>query len=65
MVVRIHTIEVESVTQVVTFSGNPGPVFEALADAKLPDLPPPPAWEIELVPDSFTVKDFAGSASGS
>ena len=55
----------EGQAQVVTFPGNPGPVFEALADARLPDTPPPPAWEIELLPDSFTIKDFAGTASGS
>lgn len=55
----------EGQAQVVTFPGNPGPVFEALADARLPDTPPPPEWEIELLPDIFTVEDFAGSASGS
>lgn len=53
----------EGQAQVVVFPGNPGPVFEALSDARLPNMPPPPAWEIELLPDSFTVEDFAGSDS--
>ena len=44
--------------QLVTFPGNPAPVFEALAEARLPEQPAPPIWEIEILPDSFTVEDF-------
>jgi uncharacterized protein (UPF0276 family) len=51
--------------QIVTFPGNPGPVFEALAAAELPALSEPPEWEIEIVPDSFTIEDFATNATGS
>ena len=49
--------------QVVAFPGDPGPVFEALADARLPEVPPPPAWEIELLPDGLTAKDFRVSTA--
>lgn len=55
----------EGRSQVVTFPGNPASVFEALADLKLPACPPPPAWEIEIVPDSFTIEDFATNATAS
>ena len=51
----------EGTAQVVTFPGDPGPVFEALADKRLPTLPVPPVWEIEILPDGFTVNDFTGS----
>lgn len=45
--------------QIVSFPGNPTPVFEALAIATMPDaFPGPPAWEIELLPDSFSPSDF-------
>jgi uncharacterized protein (UPF0276 family) len=51
--------------RVVTFPGNPTPVFEALAEARLPDSPSPPKWEIEILPDGFTVADFAANVAGS
>jgi uncharacterized protein (UPF0276 family) len=51
--------------QVVRFPGNPGPVFEALMAAELPALPEPPAWELEIVPDGITIRDFTGSVAGS
>jgi uncharacterized protein (UPF0276 family) len=44
--------------QVVRFPGDPAAVFEALAQARLPEMPPPPAWELELLPDGFTLKDW-------
>jgi uncharacterized protein (UPF0276 family) len=38
--------------QLVRFPGDPGPVFEALADRRLPRLGPDPAeWELEILPD--------------
>lgn len=55
----------EGVPQVVHFPGNPRPVFEALAALRLPELPPPPVWEIEILPDEFTIAAFSGGASGS
>lgn len=50
---------------VVRFPGNPVPVFEALAETRLPDTPPPPVYEIELQPDMAGPGDFAASAMGS
>jgi uncharacterized protein (UPF0276 family) len=44
--------------QIVEFPGNPATMFDDLAKARLPDMPSPPAWEIELVPDGFTLKDW-------
>lgn len=44
--------------QIVRFPGDPAAVFEALGQARLPELPPPPAWEMELLPDGFTLKDW-------
>ncbi len=38
--------------QLVRFPGNPAPVFEALAERRLPDCPPPPVWELELLPET-------------
>ena len=55
----------EGVAQVVHFPGNPRPVFEALADLRLPELPEPPVWEIEILPDEFTLAAFAGVGAGS
>jgi uncharacterized protein (UPF0276 family) len=37
--------------QLVRFPGDPGPVFEALAARRLPVCPPPPEWELEVLPD--------------
>jgi uncharacterized protein (UPF0276 family) len=37
--------------QVIRFPGDPGPVFEALADRRLPACPEPPEWELEILPD--------------
>jgi uncharacterized protein (UPF0276 family) len=37
--------------QVIRFPGDPAPVFEALADRRLPDCPEGPDWELELLPD--------------
>lgn len=36
---------------IVRFPGNPAPVFEALAERRLPTCPEPPEWELELLPD--------------
>jgi hypothetical protein len=56
----------ETRPQVVTFPGNPGPVFEALADLRLPACPAPPAWEIEILPDeSIDAASFAPAMQGS
>lgn len=55
----------EGTSQIVTFPGNPGPLFEALAERRLPAPPAPPEWEIELLPDIFSVEDFEGVALGS
>ncbi len=55
----------QGVAQVVHFPGNPRPVFEALADFRLPEVPPPPVWEIEILPDAFTIAAFAGAGGGS
>ncbi len=49
----------EGKPQIVYFPGNPTPVFEALAEARLPETPPPPIWEIEILPDTLSVSDFA------
>lgn len=54
----------DGVPQVVHFPGNPRPVFEALADLRLPDLPAPPVWEIEILPDDFTMAAFQGVGAG-
>ncbi|WP_146344859.1 DUF692 domain-containing protein [Phaeobacter marinintestinus] len=48
----------------VQFPGDPGPVFEALAERRLPACPAPPVWELEILPDSFSVPEFL-SHSGS
>jgi uncharacterized protein (UPF0276 family) len=37
--------------QLVRFPGDPAPVFEALADRRLPTCPDGPHWELELLPD--------------
>jgi hypothetical protein len=37
--------------QVILFPGDPAPVFEALADRRLPVCPDGPDWELELLPD--------------
>ncbi len=55
----------DGTAQVVSFSGNPAPVFEALADARLPAPPAPPEWQLEILPDSFTIDDFSTNATGS
>lgn len=49
--------------EVVTFPGNPFPVFEALAEARRPAPPAPPAWELEILPEGLTVADFGGNAA--
>jgi uncharacterized protein (UPF0276 family) len=36
----------------VSFPGDPAPVFEALAALRLPVLPAGPPWEIEILPDA-------------
>lgn len=53
----------EGTPQLVTFPGNPTSVFEALAEMRLPELPPPPPWEIEILPDAFTIDDFKSNTS--
>lgn len=37
--------------QLIRFPGDPAPVFEALADRRLPASPDGPDWELELLPD--------------
>lgn len=49
--------------RVVRFPGDPAPVFEALAANRLPRCPDGPPWDIEILPDGFTVQDFAASAA--
>lgn len=44
--------------KVVKFPGDPGPVFEALAEGRLPACPRPPEWEFEILPDEATVQKF-------
>ena len=51
--------------QIVHFPGNPGPVFEALAARRLPAMPDPPVWEMEILPDGFSITDFSGVAGPS
>lgn len=34
----------------VVFPGDPQPLFEALAEGRLPEFPDPPEWEIEILP---------------
>jgi uncharacterized protein (UPF0276 family) len=51
----------EGKPQIVNFPGNPTPVFEALAAGHLPDCPEPPSWELEILPDSYSIADFAAS----
>jgi hypothetical protein len=53
------------VGQVVAFPGDPMPVFEALAEGRLPTCPEPPVWELEILPDGLSVADFGGSAAAS
>jgi hypothetical protein len=48
---------------VVAFPGDPMPVFEALAEGRLPACPEPPVWELEILPDGLSTADFAGSAA--
>jgi hypothetical protein len=55
----------EGVAQVVTFPGNPAPVFEALAAAELPVASEAAPWEIEILPDGFTAADFTRNATAS
>ncbi|MFP7673646.1 DUF692 family multinuclear iron-containing protein [Marivita sp. S0852] len=50
--------------QLVHFPGDPSPVFEALADGRLPDRPKPPAWELEILPDAVS-DPFVQSVSAS
>lgn len=45
--------------RVVRFPGDPVPVFEALAEGRLPAPPPPPAVEIEILPDAALAEGFA------
>ncbi len=47
--------------QLVHFPGDPTAMFEALSAMRLPVMPEGPAWEMEIVPDGFTVADFSGS----
>ena len=49
----------------VRFPGDPRPVFEALAEARLPAIPGPPAWEIEILPDETERAAFRGLEAGS
>jgi uncharacterized protein (UPF0276 family) len=49
----------------VQFPGDPRPVFEALAEARLPAIPEPPVWEIEILPDQSQQPQFRGVDSGS
>ncbi|MEO3430690.1 DUF692 family multinuclear iron-containing protein [Pelagibius sp. CAU 1746] len=49
----------------VTFPGDPRPVFEALARSQLPDMPEPPLWEIEILPDPGQSSAFRGIEAGS
>jgi hypothetical protein len=51
--------------QIVRFPGNPAPIFEALAEARLPPPPVPPEWEVEILPDGFSVPDFAANQTAS
>lgn len=51
--------------QVVRFPGDPRPVFEALAEARMPSCPNPPEWELEILPDDVSPDDFAGAIVGS
>lgn len=41
----------DGIAQVILFPGDPAPVFEALADRRLPTCPEGPEWELELLPD--------------
>ena len=54
----------ETRPQIVTFPGDPGPIFEALADGRLPKTPSPPEWELEILPDA-TADGFVQSAGAS
>lgn len=47
---------------IVTFPGDPTTVFEALADRQMPTPPPPPVWEVEILPDLFAAEDFTQSS---
>lgn len=49
----------------VCFPGDPRPIFEALANAQLPQMPDPPAWEIEILPDEGQETAFRGLQAGS
>ena len=53
----------ENAPQVVTFPGNPAPVFEALAEARLPEMPQPPQWELEILPDAEVQTAFHAAPS--
>lgn len=49
----------------VRFPGDPRPVFEALAVSQLPEIPEPPVWEIEILPDQGQAPAFRGIEAGS
>lgn len=49
----------------VRFPGDPRPVFEALAEARLPVIPGPPVWEIEILPDQGQESVYRGVEAGS
>ena len=49
----------------VRFPGDPRPVFEALAEARLPEIPEPPVWEMEILPDQGQEPAFRGIEAGS
>ena len=38
--------------KVIRFPGDPAPVFEALAEGRLPAPPSPPEWELEILPEA-------------
>jgi uncharacterized protein len=61
-VALLEIVRIETVRRDV-FPGNPTPIFGALAVARLPVLPEPPEWVIEILPDGFSVPDFPGNAA--
>ena len=55
----------EASPQIVSFPGDPRPIFEALAAAEKPPSFEPPEWEIEILPDQAYLQAYGGASGAS
>ncbi len=62
--IALLEISANSVPRAVRFPGDPRAVFEALEEGRLPPVPAPPPWEIEILPDPDQVSDFRAIDGG-